>query len=222
MRGHIDLRKAYANLLEKTWVKVPVDPECITLQAGASALLEQLSWCLCDDGNSMMTAAPLYPAFPNDFKARGRVNMEVIKTQESNSFIPTKAELEDAYKKCAKRRSKAKILLVCNPVNPTGQILTEENLNMYIDFAESKGLHIVCDEIYGNSVFPGEVVTSIAEVMKKRNPDREKYMGDFVHIIGGFSKDFCISGLRAGTLFSHNSSLTSCIDNLGLFSAVSN
>ena len=68
----------------------------------------------------MMTAAPLYPAFPNDFKARGRVNMEVIKTQESNLFIPTKAELEDAYKKCAKRRSKAKILLVCNPVNPTG------------------------------------------------------------------------------------------------------
>ena len=120
MRGHIDLRKAYANLLEKTWVKVPVDPECITLQAGASALLDQLSWCLCDDGNSMMTAAPLYPAFPNDFKARGRVNMEVIKTKQSNLFIPTKGELEDAFKECVKKRSQAIILLVCNPVNPTG------------------------------------------------------------------------------------------------------
>ena len=222
MRGHVTLRTAYAKLLEKTWVKVPVDPECLSFQAGASCILDQLSWCLCEDGNSMITAAPLYPAFPNDFKARGRVNMEIIKTQESNLYIAQKSELEDAFKKCAKRRSKGKILLICNPINPTGQILSEENLNMYIDFAESKGMHIICDEIYGNSVFPGEHVTSIAEVMKKRNPEKEKYMGDFCHIVAGFSKDFCMSGLRVGTLFSHNSAMNTCLDSLGLFSAVSN
>ena len=93
---------------------------------------------------------------------------------------------------------------------------------MYIDFAESKGMHIICDEIYGNSVFPGEQVTSIAEVMKKRNPDRTKFMGDNVHIVTGFSKDFCMSGLRVGALFSHNSGMHGCIDMLGLFGAVSN
>ena len=47
-------------------------------------------------------------------------------------------------------------------------------------------------------------------------------MGDNVHIVAGFSKDFCISGLRAGYAFSHNEDLISGIESLGLCSSVSN
>ena len=93
---------------------------------------------------------------------------------------------------------------------------------MCIDWADSKGMHIVCDEVYGNSIFPGEQQTSIAECMHNRNPQSERYMGDYVHIVAGFSKDFGISGLRAGYVFSHNKDLISGIESLGLFSAVSN
>lgn len=113
----------------------------------------------------MLTPAPLYPAFPNDFKARGKVEMQTITTKECNLHVPQKAELEEAYKKCIKKGSNPRILLLCNPVNPTGVIYTVETLKMCIDWANSKGMHIVCDEIYGNSLFPGEKQTSIAEVM---------------------------------------------------------
>lgn len=65
-------------------------------------------------------------------------------------------------------------------------------------------------------------MTSIAECMYNRDPRNQYYLGDSVHVIGGFSKDFCISGLRAGTLFTHNQDLLEAIGNLGLFSAVSN
>jgi len=64
-------------------------------------------------------------------------------------------------------------------------------------------------------------MTSIAKVMKDRNPDEEKYMGDYVHIVAGFSKDFGVSGYRTGTLFSHNEDLLVCMSRLGYFKTVS-
>ena len=81
-------------------------------------------------------------------------------------------------------------------------------------------MHIISDEIYGNSVFPGEKFTSIAKVMSELNKG-ENYLGDFVHIASGFSKDFALSGFRVGTLFTHNKDLLSAVDSLGYFKAVS-
>lgn len=86
MKGHETFRTAIANMMEKTWVKVPVDPECIASQAGCNSVLDQLSWCLCDAGDAMMTPLPIYPAFPNDFNAKGRVSTELIDTEKENMY----------------------------------------------------------------------------------------------------------------------------------------
>lgn len=87
---------------------------------------------------------------------------------------------------------------------------------MCIEWSKSKNMHIISDEIYGNSVFPGEKFTSMAKVMKDMNKG-EKYLGDNVHIAAGFSKDFALSGFRVGTLFSHNKDLLGAMDSLGYF-----
>ena len=58
--------------------------------------------------------------------------------------------------------------------------------------------------------------------MYARNPNAEKYLGDKTHIVSGFSKDLNLSGLRAGTIFTHNSPLLKALDNLGMFSQTSN
>jgi len=121
-KGHIELRTATAKMMQNTWVKVPVDPECLAFQAGASSILDLLSWCLCDEGDSMMTPAPMYPAFPNDFKARGGVNTELVMTQESKLYVPTQSELEEAYQRCLTKGSRPRILLLCHPCNPTGVV----------------------------------------------------------------------------------------------------
>jgi aspartate/methionine/tyrosine aminotransferase len=74
MNGHEDFRKAIANMMQKTWVKSPVDAKYIAVQAGCGAILDSLAWSLCDEGDSCITPGPIYPAFPNDFQARARVN----------------------------------------------------------------------------------------------------------------------------------------------------
>ena len=130
--------------------------------------------------------------------------------------------MEETWKRAILKGSRPRVLLLCNPVNPTGIIYSEETLNMCIDFAESKKMHIICDEIYGNSIFPDEKLTSIAKLMHKRNPNTKRYMGDYVHVIAGFSKDFCVSGMRCGTLFTHNKDIIYAVESIGLFGAVSN
>ena len=113
----------------------------------------------------MMTPVPMYYSFVKDFKSKGRVNTEFIITQESKRYEPTLSEIEEAYQRCLTKGSRPRILLLCNPCNPTGVVYSEQTLNMCIEWAKSKQIHIVSDEIYGNSLFPGEKLTSIAECM---------------------------------------------------------
>lgn len=76
---------------------------------------------------------------------------------------------------------------------------------------------MVSDEIYSNSIFPGEQLDSVAKVMNDRNLGQKKYMGDFVHVCAGFSKDFAINGFRVGTLFTHNQDLLQAMGSVGYF-----
>jgi aspartate/methionine/tyrosine aminotransferase len=92
---------------------------------------------------------------------------------------------------------------------------------MCIDWSKSKNLHLISDEIYGNSVFPGEEFTSMAKYMHDANKDNENYLGDKVHIAAGFSKDFALSGFRVGTLFTHNQDILGATGSLGYFQTVS-
>ena len=78
-------------------------------------------------------------------------------------------------------------------------------------------MHLVSDEIYSNSIFPGEHLDSVAKVMHDDNYGLEKYMGDFVHVCAGFSKDFAINGFRVGTLFTHNQDLLQALGSVGYF-----
>lgn len=92
---------------------------------------------------------------------------------------------------------------------------------MIADWCELRKIHLICDEIYANSIFPGQEMDSFAKVMYDRNEGEEKYMGDYVHIVAGFSKDFGVSGFRTGTLFTHNEDLLICMKRMGYFKTVS-
>jgi aspartate/methionine/tyrosine aminotransferase len=50
------------------------------VQAGCSAILDGLAWCLGEEGDSCIVPAPMYPAFTNDFWARSRVHLHMAQT----------------------------------------------------------------------------------------------------------------------------------------------
>jgi 1-aminocyclopropane-1-carboxylate synthase len=90
---------------------------------------------------------------------------------------------------------------------------TREELQICIDFARTHDLHLISDEIYALTIMPGCEMLSIAQL----ESDYPK-----IHICGGLSKDFGISGFRIGILYSKNQNLLNGIAGIGYFEGVSN
>ena len=86
-------------------------------------------------------------------------------------------------------------------------------MKMFVEFSKKHDLHIICDEIYALSTFPGAKHISMAKFYN----DYEK-----IHIVGGLSKDFGMSGFRVGYCHSMCPEVIKGLGCLGYFQAVSN
>lgn len=216
----MDFVKAMANLFSK-WIHAPVDPTRVRVFDGAGAVLAQLSYVLTDTNDGVLVTGPDYPAFAGDFGVYGGAQLYVASTQASNGFAPTTAELEEAYRTSQAAGHPPKILIICQPNNPTGVVYSADAMRLMIEWASEKDLHVVSDEIYALSVFPGVHTTSAADIMRELHSDTDDYLGDRVHVVAGLSKDWGMSGFRVGTLLSHNTKVLQALDMVGYYLIVS-
>lgn len=220
-RGEVRFRAALSKMMEESFVKVPVDKDSLMVQAGCGAILDSLAWCLGEEGDSCICPAPLYPAFSNDFWARARIHLHVAQTFHPD-YALTEEVLDKAFDECLAAGRPAKMLLLCNPCNPLGTIYGEHTLRMCLEWVEKKNIHLISDEIYALSIFPGESFTSVAQVAREKYPERgDMYLGPNIHLTYGFSKDWAMSGIRTGVLMSHNQDLIAAASNLSCFMAMS-
>jgi 1-aminocyclopropane-1-carboxylate synthase len=221
MTGQEDFIKAMANVFSK-WIKVPpVDPKYVKTQAGAGSVLAQVSYLLGDTDDGVLVTAPNYPAFAGDFGVYGGMKLHTVQTSADTNYVPTVADLNQVYDEAVNANHPPRILIICQPNNPTGTVYSNETMHTMIQWALDKDLHVVSDEIYAMSVFPGYETTSAATVMYELNPDQDQYLGDYVHIVAGLSKDWGMSGFRVGTLFSHNEQLLKALELIGYYPSVS-
>ncbi|GAX18731.1 hypothetical protein FisN_26Hh021 [Fistulifera solaris] len=222
--GHSTFRQALAHMMEDSWMNgVPVRPDALVVGSGAGAILDVLSWTLAEADEGVLVNGPIYAAFPGDFGIHGHLHLQLIPTVSATNYEPTRHDLERAYHASQQAGHTPRILLLCQPHNPTGAVYSKEAMQLMIDWALEHDLHVVSDEIYGNSVFPGVHVTSAAEIMWQKNQDTNAthYLGDRVHIVAGLSKDWGASGLRVGTLMTHNTALYEAMGMLSYYNGVS-
>jgi 1-aminocyclopropane-1-carboxylate synthase len=145
----------------------------------------------------------------------------VAPTEASNGYVPTVVQLNDCFQRAVAAGNPPKILIICQPNNPTGIVYSRDAMHLMISWALNKGLHVVSDEIYALSVFPGTKTISAAQIMAEINLNQEHYLGDRVHIVAGLSKDWGMSGFRVGSLFTHNAQLLQAMDTVGYYESVS-
>lgn len=157
-----------------------------------------------------------YCAFQDDVNKRAGLKVKAAHT-EHPQYELTEAILQRAYDEAVAEGSQVKMLLICHPCNPMGKVYSKETLQMCMEWCAAKKIHFVSDEIYAASVFPGESFTSVAALCHEKNPTHTEYMGNYVHILWAFSKDFSLSGFRAGILFTHNKKLKAVMGNFGVF-----
>ncbi|XP_073143053.1 1-aminocyclopropane-1-carboxylate synthase 3-like [Henckelia pumila] len=200
--------------------KVSFDPKNLVLTAGATSANEALVFCLAEPGDAFLLPTPYYPGFDRDLKWRTGVEIVPIQCTSSNGFRITKQALEEAYHAARKRNLKVKGVLVTNPSNPLGTTLSDKELNLLVDFIESKRIHLISDEIYSGTVFDSPSFISVTEVLVNRNYLNTE-VWNRVHIVYSLSKDLGLPGFRVGAIYSNNPMVVATATKMSSFGLVS-
>ncbi|QDV09551.1 Aspartate aminotransferase [Planctomycetes bacterium Poly30] len=210
MVGAISFREALASFMERAFLGRRFAPDQIAVLAGAGTVLENVFYALCDPGEAVLVPTPSYAGFWTDLETRNGLHIVPVHSQSDDDFRLTAASLEEAFLS-ADRPVKA--LLFTNPDNPRGSVATRQEIEEILRWADGRQIHVVFDEIYALSVFGEAHFTSAAAIRPA--------LGDRVHIVWAFSKDFGASGLRCGVLVSENEALLAAVNGLAYWGAVS-
>lgn len=179
--GLLKLRQALARYVDRTF-KVSYDPQTeILITVGVSEALDLAVRALLEPGDEVLYHEPCYVSYaPVIVFAHGKP--VAVETKAENGFRLTRAALE------AKVTPRTRLLMLNFPNNPTGAVLTPDDVRDIADFAVAHDLVVITDEIYAELTYDSRHV-SIAALpgMKERTI--------FLH---GFSKAWAMTGLRMG------------------------
>lgn len=210
MTGSAAFRARLARFLGDRVLRRDVAPEQVAVLAGAGSVLEVLFYALADPGDGVLVPTPSYAGFWPDLETRDELSIVPVHCSSDDGFRITVDRLEHA-RVSAQRPVRA--LLFTSPSNPLGTVFEPAELEAVLGWAEGVGIHVVLDEVYALSVFGERAFTSGASLRPT--------LGDRVHVVWAFSKDFGASGLRCGVLVSENEAVLAAVDHLAYWACCS-
>ena len=153
----------------------------VVVTIGGSEAIDIALRAMLDPGDEVLIPQPSYVSYEPCVVLADGVPV-IIELKEENEFRLTKEELLAAI------TPKTKVLILPFPNNPTGSILTREDLEAIAEVVREKDLFVISDEIYAELTYSGDHVT-IASLpgMRERTV-----------LINGFSKSYAMTGWRLG------------------------
>jgi len=151
------IREAIAEFIherdsDKT-LEVNADPEHIFLTDGASKGVQAaLRLLIASDHDGIMIPTPQYPLYSATITLYGGVQVG-YHLDEASGWSLSRRMLDEAYLSARGAGVKVKAICVINPGNPTGSVLSRDNIAMVIDFAKEHGLSILADEVYQENIY---------------------------------------------------------------------
>ncbi|XP_015709027.2 1-aminocyclopropane-1-carboxylate synthase-like protein 1 [Coturnix japonica] len=191
-------------------------PEHITVMNGCCAVFAALSTVLCDPGDGYLIPAPHYGGINSKMWLYGGLQpvhvplSSEVTSKESHPFQLTAEKLEAALQRAKKQGIRVRVLVLINPNNPLGDIYPAQLLKECLEFAHRHELHVIMDEIYMLSVYDDITFTSVLSLDSLPDPER-------THFMWGFSKDFGMSGIRVGVLYTRNHAVQKAVNQLAVF-----
>lgn len=158
---------------------INVSPGRIILTAGTSSAFLIVYSLLLNSGDYIALMDPTYPCYKN-FSRLLYVEPYSIKVDKTTNYQITVDHL--------KGNQKIKALQVSSPSNPTGSIYSKQNLKELVEYCDNCGIHFISDEIYHGLVYDNIKESTALE------------FSDKTFVINGFSKFFCMPGIRLGWL----------------------
>ena len=184
MPAYLDAVRGY---FERIGVKLTRDE--ILATSGGSEALQMVFATILDDGDEVIIPEPFYPNYATSVTLAGASVHPIPTSVEEGYFYADRARVEA----CINEHTRA--IFVTNPGNPTGTILTPDELKLMLDIAKEHDLFLICDEVYREFVYAGEPLLSALQF-----PGYEQN----VVVIDSISKRFSACGARVGCVISHN------------------
>lgn len=179
-RGLPELRQLISRYLaERFQADYPADRIIITV--GASEGIDLALRTTCEEGDEVLVPDPAYVSYAPIISLCGGVAAPVHCKAE-NGFIMTPEAIEAAI------TPRTKAIILAYPNNPTGAVMTREQLEAIVPVIEKYDLLVISDEIYAELTYGGKHC-SVASLpgMKERTV-----------LLSGFSKAFAMTGWRIG------------------------
>ncbi len=180
-RGLLPLRCAIADYLKREF-GVEYDPETeILVTVGVSEALDLAARALLDSGDQVIVPEPCYVSYkPTVVLAGGEAI--VVQTRPEDGFKVRVEQLEAAL------TPRTRALLIGYPNNPTGAVMTREELLPIAEFARRHGIIVISDEIYAHLTYSGSHACFAALPGMKEQ----------TILLNGFSKAYAMTGWRIG------------------------
>ena len=173
-------------------IDAPINSKQVLITTGGSEALQIALSCILDEGDEIIIPEPFYPNYSTFVTLTGAsVRPITTKPEEGYRFA-----VRERVEACINERTRA--IMFTNPGNPTGTVLTEEELRLMADIAREHGLFIIGDEVYREFVYGGEKLMSLLQL--------EGYE-DNVVVIDSVSKRFSACGARIGCMITRNKEL---------------
>ena len=178
--GIPELRQAIAQDIKKNYgVEYNSETEIVITPSGMDTL-RLAAQALLDDDQEMIVNDPCWSNHPNHSKmAHGKPVFVPLK--EENNFAYSIEDLEAAV------TEKTKVILLNYPNNPTGAVISYEDLTAFCDFCKRHDLIVISDEVYHKIIFDG---------LKFYSPAMVEGMKERVIISQSFSKTYAMTGWR--------------------------
>jgi len=178
--GLPEARATVAEYVSKTR-NIKVTPDQVVITAGAKPIILFTIFSLIDPGDEVIYPNPGFPIYESliEFLEAKAVP---IKLREENDFRLDTDELKKLV------TNKTKLIIINSPQNPTGGILTKDDLKAIADIAISKDIYVLADEIYSRIIYEGkfESITQFPGMQER------------TVILDGLSKTYAMTGWRIG------------------------
>ena len=165
--------------------------QILATTGGSEAILFSFMAC-ANEGDDVMVAEPYYANY-KAFATMAGLNLVPVTTRGRDGFhLPPRAVWERTL------TPRTRLVIICNPNNPTGTVYTREELDVVADFCRDHGLFLVSDEVYREFVYDDRRAISALEL---RDVD------DLVIVVDSLSKRYSACGIRLGSLVTRNAEI---------------
>ncbi len=182
--GIAELRGALGEYMSKLYQR-PIDSERVAVTASGMSATNLMQQVLTDPGDNVVVTAPVWPNLIETIRVMGgepRFAWLRFGNQGWSLDLERMFHLVDG---------RTRAILINSPSNPTGWVMSRDEMQAVLEFCRARGIWVLSDEVYARIAFDRPFAPSFLEIAEPE---------DRLVVVNSFSKSWCMTGWRLGWL----------------------